>query len=166
MSVEFNSDIMVGWRFTGKQIHDRFATVIPEQSHMEDRFDHKTGHPVEPEEVFDEDASIVLRYKGIREEDEDYEGFMSKLFAHPDLQDLFHHEILWNDAIHEQPVVIGIKIPPIGKRADWGGMTVGPDLTIPPDFFQKIEQGKQILESVFNCRLGSASIINAAWISC
>lgn len=70
MSTEYNADCFVGFAFQREDIPARYRKNKPEKSHIEKRFDPKTGKPTLDEKVIDSEEEDVLIFDGEEFEDE------------------------------------------------------------------------------------------------
>lgn len=64
MSTEYNADCFVGFAFQREDIPARYRKNKPEKSHIEKRFDPKTGKPTLDEKVIDSEEEDVLIFDG------------------------------------------------------------------------------------------------------
>jgi len=53
MGTDYSVGLGIGYVFTAEQVLAPFLRVVPEQSHMEDRFDSKTGAKLPPVKIID-----------------------------------------------------------------------------------------------------------------
>lgn len=79
MSIEYDSVLVVGWLLDKNDLPKKFIKNLPETSHMEDRFDPKTGQKVTSEVVIDSEEREIFVLDGIEYEDEDEVGFFYTL---------------------------------------------------------------------------------------
>jgi hypothetical protein len=70
MSTEYDSVLVVGWLLDKNDLPKKFIKNLPETSHMEDRFDPKTGQKVVSEVVIDSEEREIFVLDGIEYEDE------------------------------------------------------------------------------------------------
>jgi hypothetical protein len=70
MSVDYYASLAVGFEVTGEELNEIFGAGLPEISHMEPRFDPKTGRKTKPEKVITQHESRILRLDGEDYEDE------------------------------------------------------------------------------------------------
>ncbi len=68
MSTEHTSALIVGFSISSDELVMPFKTTIPEASHIEDRYNHKTGEKLEPTTVIDVEAHEAYVF-----EDEEYD---------------------------------------------------------------------------------------------
>lgn len=67
MSIDIFADLIIGYPID----LDQFKVTLPEKSHMEDRWDPKTGEKLAgPVKVIDEEEREAFKFEGIEEEDE------------------------------------------------------------------------------------------------
>jgi hypothetical protein len=64
MGIDYSSSLAIGWRVRAEQLKQVFGKYTPEQAHMEDRYDPKTGKKLLPEKVIDQRAGTVLMFEG------------------------------------------------------------------------------------------------------
>ena len=165
MGVDYYTNILVGWRMKSKQFIKRFGKTIPEESHMEHRFDQKTGEQLKDAKVIDEAKRVVLEYDHIQYETCDINEFLEEMLQHPKLKDKLVYACIYEDEDMPKEIILGINLPAVGKTDYNGDFAIGPDLEIPTDLFERIQIVKNLLNEAFNCDIGPARIINAAWIS-
>jgi hypothetical protein len=67
MGVEHNSYTSIGYEFDAEGLSKFFLIKVPEVSHMEERFDPKTGKPVAPVKVVDRAAGEAFQIPGTTE---------------------------------------------------------------------------------------------------
>lgn len=72
MGLDYSSQLAVGFVFQMEEVLDHFRKVTPEVSHMEDRYDEKTGKKVKPVKVVDEAEDEAWAWPG---EEEVYEAW-------------------------------------------------------------------------------------------
>lgn len=71
MSTDYDSGVQVGFYLPEEDFLKIFAVKMPEKSHMEKRFDAKTGRKIKSEKVIDEEARTAYKFKDkIFEEDD------------------------------------------------------------------------------------------------
>jgi hypothetical protein len=71
MSTDYSARLGIGFVFKTNDINDKFWEEVPEKSHMEDRFDPKTGKKMAPVKVVDQERGSVLKFHGKTYEDID-----------------------------------------------------------------------------------------------
>lgn len=69
MGIDYSVNLGIGYIIDSEDLFAPFRVDIPEKSHMEDRFDPKTGKKIAPVKVVDEEACEEYEYKGKRYED-------------------------------------------------------------------------------------------------
>lgn len=88
MGTDYNFGLAIGYQFSLAEINKTFGVQAPEESHMEERFDKKTGKPIEPEKVIDKPKRLVYKFDGeiLESVDEDYgsdyEGICNRIALH------------------------------------------------------------------------------------
>jgi hypothetical protein len=65
MSTDYDADLVVGFAIEWNAIKKAVGRPMPEQSHMEDRFDQKTGKPAGREKVVDVEGGLGLFLNGV-----------------------------------------------------------------------------------------------------
>lgn len=73
MSIETTHHVRVGFEFAEETIREIFSKYVDEISHMEKRYDPKTGTEIEPEKIIDQPARSVLVLDGREFEETDDE---------------------------------------------------------------------------------------------
>jgi hypothetical protein len=77
MGIHYSFNLAIGYIITEKEIFDLFLQRTPEEFHLEDRFDPKTGLKVQPLKVIDRHASGKFMLDGKQYgEGEDPESYM------------------------------------------------------------------------------------------
>jgi hypothetical protein len=79
MGIDYSSNLLIGYAFEAKAVEAPFARTVPEKSHMEDRFDPKTGKKLDPVKVVDDEERDVWEFNG--ESFEDREELYTALAA-------------------------------------------------------------------------------------
>jgi hypothetical protein len=64
MSTYYTFGIAIGFEFSPEELSDVFGERIAEKSHMEDRFDQKTGKKTSQVKVIDEEDRVVCKLDG------------------------------------------------------------------------------------------------------
>ena len=85
MSIDYTISLAVGYIIPEDELTRVFGKTTPKKSHLEDRFDPKTGKKLAPVEVVDENSYTTIVYKG--EEIEDGESELADLIRE-DLDDI------------------------------------------------------------------------------
>jgi len=88
MGTDLSFGTAIGYDFTLAEINKAFGVKALEESHMEKRFDKKSGKKIAPEKVIDHPARLVYKFddETIEAEDPDYgsdhEGLCDKIALH------------------------------------------------------------------------------------
>jgi len=171
MSMNIYSGIAVGWRFTVDQLMEQFGKTIPEVSHMEDRWDPKTGVQIDPVKVVDRKEQTVIEI-GDKQYNFDYDDFDYDDLAEfaEDLWGRFEsrsivYSIIYNHE-DETQLIIGLNLPKVGNEVSGNMMHIASDLKLVPDIVDRAENLRSVLNAYFKAQLGPASIINTTWLSC
>jgi hypothetical protein len=64
MSIDYTIKLAVGYIIPEEELTRAFGKVTPPKTHMEDRFDPKSGKKLAPEEVVDHHGYTTITYKG------------------------------------------------------------------------------------------------------
>lgn len=124
MSIDYSFGLMVGFRFSPGELDDVFGKKVPEKSHMEDRFDPKTGKKLAPEKVVDREAGLVYVFQGKELEDGEYhvyEELANAIAGHVGC----NYDISGCDG--NDMVIFGPSIKYMEEGTDWGHIgTSGP----------------------------------------
>jgi hypothetical protein len=64
MSTDYSASTIVGFRFSQDELREKFGKPVGAKSHMEPRFDKKTGKSIDPEEVTDHREGIQYTFLG------------------------------------------------------------------------------------------------------
>ena len=76
MSVDYDAALAIGFTFDEDAFERAFGRTVPRESHMEDRYDPRTGEKVDPVEVLD-----CMEHEGLfLDGDEKEYGFDEELF--------------------------------------------------------------------------------------
>jgi hypothetical protein len=81
MGIDYQFSLGIGFILDREDVVAPFRVEVPEKFHMEDRFDPKTGKPIEPVKVIDEEAGEAFVVDGTTYEDgyDFFEALGSKL---------------------------------------------------------------------------------------
>jgi len=71
MGVEYSVEIKVGYVFDLYELIRPFEKIKPEESHLEPRWDQKTGKEIKPEKVIDSDEEVFYEFDGTYETEEE-----------------------------------------------------------------------------------------------
>lgn len=69
MGIDYTTSIAVGFDVSDDDLYETFGVHYPEQSHMEDRWDPKTGKKLAPVKVIDRAEGRVLEFEGTEHQD-------------------------------------------------------------------------------------------------
>jgi len=64
MGVDYSQAVKIGFLFSIEDIDEKFAVTVPEQFHMEERFDPKTGVKITPVKIIDRRETKIYRVPG------------------------------------------------------------------------------------------------------
>ena len=112
MSTDYSFSTTVGFSFSIEEMRKKFGISLPEKSHLEDRWDPKTGASAPPEKVVDREASDGFAIDGVEYGDDEYQEFCEAL------AEKLECEVSLSE-MHGEPgdVVFGFRDP---KRIDDG----------------------------------------------
>lgn len=99
MGVEIETYQIVGWVLSEKDIPEKLRKTLPEKSHMEDRFDEKTGKKLKPEKVLDEEEHEVFLLPGNKMENTEWQTDDLETFFDALATDLKMHFVIAGDGI-------------------------------------------------------------------
>ena len=69
MGIDYSFGIRVGFEVSYDEFEESFSRKMPPRFHMEARFDPKTGKPVEPVRITDDEGTDVYTLQGVDYED-------------------------------------------------------------------------------------------------
>lgn len=153
--------IAIGFEFSSEELADVFGEQVVEESHMEDRFDQRTGKKVGQVKVVDEEARIVCRLDGKVFESDDWTSFADKLAKKVGCRATTAFEFEG-----EGVVVIGPRMPNCLHSGDTfykvsleGPMPMGPILKFGPELKRigaalrklGLKPGKPVVRVCFSC---------------
>lgn len=129
MSVDYNFSALVGWRVKTKDILEPFKKETPEISHMEDRYNEKTGKKIHPVKIIDQFRETFYEFNGEKYED------AQELYADPKIQSEKVHFEIQELMGNEEWTIISLNLDQIGHRRDDGSISVSKDLLLPSNVF-------------------------------
>jgi hypothetical protein len=145
MSTDYDAGLAVGWLLTIEDLKSVFGRSIPEESHMEDRWDPKTGVGPTQIRIVDREQGWYLQLPNDEElfnqgfdpasSEGDVLGFLEKLctqarceFAYPNLEnDSFVIGCLFKDQGEAPPMEVRATLKravPIGRRLKKLGLSL------------------------------------------
>lgn len=119
MGIEYHVNLAVGVEVSVDELKRVFTQTLPEESHVEDRFDPKTGEKLEPAKVVDVKERVAWMWKG----EEVYDQYLvdelsAEIGAVP-----YMKVNMWSEGL--ESVVFGPRLAELDEGEQDGRITVG-----------------------------------------
>ena len=171
MGYDASVDVVVGWCLKPSKILKRFMKISKEESHMEKRFNPKTGKPVAPVKIIDRAS-----YKRLEVGDKTFEmKDADEFFKHLTKSAQSGYQIIGPDDLEDpyvdefgtEPLVyVTINLEKANKGMQGDPLSTGPDLWLPANIGEMIRDIQKEFLARFEMELGTAKVMLQVSQSC
>jgi len=163
MGIDYTVRLAVGFRISDADLMKRFAKKEPEKSHMEKRFDPKTGKRLKDEKVIDYEGGEFL-YDIDGKEETDETSLLEQICEKIGGKVTYVFDGTGYNDVTEY--IIGPDLPEVGEAYEDGKVTVHAGCSL-ADFgvaVQDLARIRKALGRIFDLDIPPAEVVPAVWV--